>query len=532
MSINLLIGIGGTGSRIVESALHLCAAGLGPSDLTVAFVEPDRTNGNLQRAVGTLQDYQAAYAAVRRQPASLPGDIPLLKTRIDVPDSGETWSPVPPDTPSIRHLFAYASMDDQGKALFDVLYSRPAADADGASDSEQTMPLNRGFSGRPSVGSAVLAAKAHPERDEFWRHLIEIGGRAEGGEDVRIFLAGSIFGGSGASGFPALAQLIRRRLKEVSSDRIHISGALMLPYFAFTPPRGEGADIAARSEQFLEMSQAALEFYHRKLRDEPDLIRPLYIIGWPRLLMMEVSETGGERQVNPPMPPELYAALAAMRHFGQSRQSRKPALVTVGVGEGQLGWADIPAVSVDVSGGLSPRVALGTMTRFAVGWREVFSDCLSAKRWRQFRRQHWFRRLVSGARLNPSSASVQDSHRALDAYTARYLRWLGSLTGSVLATEDRLHLFDDGQFATDRRAADGCVELRNEGHLRGNPAGFQTLVSDTAPLSLAKIMESLTYGRLAGGAGIGVFVAALYGACVDDEGQATAGGESDDDDDE
>src|SRR4051794_26873422 len=61
MPRNFLIGIGGTGARCVEAVLHLCAAGLGPEDLWVGFIDQDADNGNLTdakdllRALGTLQ---------------------------------------------------------------------------------------------------------------------------------------------------------------------------------------------------------------------------------------------------------------------------------------------------------------------------------------------------------------------------------------------------------------------------------------------------------------------------------------------
>ena len=66
-----VIGIGGTGAKCVEALIHLCAAGLmpdrkngqgqplGKEDLYVAFVDSDVSNGSLERAQITLNQYNA-----------------------------------------------------------------------------------------------------------------------------------------------------------------------------------------------------------------------------------------------------------------------------------------------------------------------------------------------------------------------------------------------------------------------------------------------------------------------------------------
>ena len=41
MPTNYVIGIGGTGARVVEARVHCCAAGLGPEQLSLLIVDPD-----------------------------------------------------------------------------------------------------------------------------------------------------------------------------------------------------------------------------------------------------------------------------------------------------------------------------------------------------------------------------------------------------------------------------------------------------------------------------------------------------------
>ena len=67
MAKHYLIGIGGTGARVVEAVLHCCAAGFAPeglTDLTVFLVDPDEGNGNLSRTKTLVAQYQRARDAL------------------------------------------------------------------------------------------------------------------------------------------------------------------------------------------------------------------------------------------------------------------------------------------------------------------------------------------------------------------------------------------------------------------------------------------------------------------------------------
>ena len=58
MPKNYLIGIGGTGARVIESFVYLCAAGYGPdNEVTIFFIDPDKANGNLERTTAVVDNY-------------------------------------------------------------------------------------------------------------------------------------------------------------------------------------------------------------------------------------------------------------------------------------------------------------------------------------------------------------------------------------------------------------------------------------------------------------------------------------------
>ena len=78
----------------------------------------------------------------------------------------------------------------------------------------------------------MLASTAN-EDDPFWSQIYKAIDAARGGEEVRIFIISSIFGGTGASGFPNIARRIKAVQKEKNvTSNFYLGGALMLPYLA------------------------------------------------------------------------------------------------------------------------------------------------------------------------------------------------------------------------------------------------------------------------------------------------------------
>ncbi|MBM3211455.1 hypothetical protein FJZ33_04490, partial [Candidatus Poribacteria bacterium] len=141
------IGIGGTGAKCIEALTHLSAAGMLPDgELYVLFVDPDKSNGSLERAQIMLQNYIDCKTNLKL------GVIDLFKTKIARAEP-DVWSPFGDETrPRLDNFFEYSVLkaaQDKAKApayLFDVLYS----------NAEKETPLDMGFRGRPSIGAAVM----------------------------------------------------------------------------------------------------------------------------------------------------------------------------------------------------------------------------------------------------------------------------------------------------------------------------------------------------------------------------------------
>src|SRR3989338_1308322 len=303
-----VIGIGGTGAKCVEALTHLCSSGMMPDgELYTLFVDPDGANGNLERSQITLQQY------VNCKQLKF-GKTDLFKTTITIAKP-DVWSPFGESKPSLSDFFNYITLKvskPEVANLFDVLYT-PA---------EKETALNKGVRGHPSIGAAVMAETVDFVKGEPWNTFRnKIATDVKSGQKTKVFLIGSIFGGTGAAGFPTIARLIhdvfKQKKTEVgkaqeSSGGLEIGGALLLPYFSFIP-EGEDKELRASSEDFLMSTKASLKYYYQKKYNE--IFTTIYLLGDEDLSPVKKFSIGSNTQKNEPHFIELYAALAAINFF-------------------------------------------------------------------------------------------------------------------------------------------------------------------------------------------------------------------------
>jgi hypothetical protein len=359
-----IIGIGGTGAKCVESSVHLGSVGLFTEEpIKVLFIDADETNGNLERARNCLNIYQESFNLM------LGGDkkeCPWMKTKIE---SFNPWSPFSQQSMNkeLKTFFNYNIIKQNQPTLanlFDVLYTQE----------EQEASLDIGFRGRPAIGSAVMSQVDLDKLDrEPWGTLIkEIQADVSSGKNPKVFLCGSIFGGTGASGLPTIARLIDNKLKRLNvRDRVKIGCLFVLPYFGFAPAPGENPDgVYARSEQFLLNTEAALKYY---VTQGQEIFDSVYLLGNENFSRVEFS-IGKNSQRNQPHFIELYAGLA-VRHFLLNTPNEKGAVVLISrENKDKLTWADIPDQD-------EVKQKLVNATRFAYTWlAEISPELAEAKK--------------------------------------------------------------------------------------------------------------------------------------------------------
>lgn len=380
MTVNILIGIGGTGAKVVESALYLLASGVGPDDrVLVGIVDQDNGNGNVARTLELVERIRSLRAHFSPPRANIldwnaapeAGGTTFLKVPVE-PLMGRTahWRPADDSISDLADILQKDSMSDGEKALFDLLFRNSPADS---ADAEQNMGLSEGYRGRAHVGAAALLSAFHFDETSFRDRMRELMGLSLQGQDVRIFLAGSLFGGTGAAGFPTIArtlhslrQEVEGQPKDVDPDRVFIGGVLMLPYFSFQDAPDRSANVV-RSNQLLPQARTALAFYENLFSENTGVFDRLHIAGWDKLFPLPYHSPGRNEQNNPALLPELLGAVAAVGFLSDPVIARETGLqASARADSGAFRWDDLPA-SPELKQQLYRQ--MGSLLRFAYYWR-------------------------------------------------------------------------------------------------------------------------------------------------------------------
>lgn len=391
MAVNIVLGMGGTGAKLIESFVHLCAADLGPSDeVLIGLIEQDAANGNTNRTNRCLTRYMKLHRLIRSgDQDALPQDCGLLRTRLKwLVEQTPAWRPNDGVNATLSQVVNFELLNDDVKDLVRSFYSD--ADAHNA-DAELKMPLDEGYRARPHIGSLALLYSI--EGAPWWD---QIKARIRAGTDggLRVFLFASAFGGTGAAFFPTLAREIRTFAQQCGISLLNISGTLMTPYFSFPPPDGEKN--VARPEDMAIQTKAALADYQRMVA-EGGVFDNLYIVGNDPVATLPKFSHGSASQNNPPLVPELVGALAAAREL---RKGLEPAgggrtqVFLVGRQGGAGGqnndrvtWTDLPAI--DENSNIQLR--LGQLFRFCWQWRYNFSSHLKTNQAASGRSDAWYK---------------------------------------------------------------------------------------------------------------------------------------------
>jgi hypothetical protein len=515
MSLNIIIGVGGTGAKIVEAVLHLASCGLGPDDIKVGLVDQDHANGNVTRAVRLLKTIQEARGFWRsaggqhRISATNVVPVDLLGADVEAISPGfEAWTPHVGKDVSLSGLLG--SMPQEDKFLFDLLFLKGPA--------EQDMLLDEGYQRRPHIGSAAITARLGDE-DAFWKRLVQLVRQSQDGTEVRLLLASSVFGGTGAAGFPTFARIVRRKLREEGILRnIRIGGVLMLPYFSFKP---SGVNAVEASHLLLE-AQAALNYYHAAFKDRRHYFDEVYLVGWAPAFHLDYYSSGAGSQENPALAPELVGALGACRFLDPAWQADAAfrSFVCAREEEGSFNWDDLPSPSGDVNGCY---LKLGQAMRFAVVWK-YWAKILSQPKTfldRTLYRDPWFvAQQVDGVDYvnGPPGRGI----RHLDDYVNELLRWAASIQLYAEASGLEFNLWNANALLVeppDFSHPNNLVEIKPTLSDREYREALKSIVHAHAgsadPPSGNALLRDLNERRFHGDhQGLGRMVAALYAYCA------------------
>ena len=275
MSKLFVFGIGGTGSRVLRSFVMMLASGVkvGFNEVVPIIIDPDSSNADLTRTVSLLNKYSAIRSNLQFSEGN---ESSFFRTEIKQILPNYTLLINDTDDKSFQQFIDYASMSKANQSLTKMLFS----------DRNLQSSMDVGFKGNPNIGSVVLNQIVHSENFEAFANEFSAGDR--------IFIISSIFGGTGASGFPLLLKTLRTSKNFTNYSIINsatIGAVTILPYFKLKQVEDSEID----SSTFISKTKSALAYYESNISKNGS-IDALYYLADDLSKTYENHEGGSSQQ--------------------------------------------------------------------------------------------------------------------------------------------------------------------------------------------------------------------------------------------
>jgi len=317
-----IFAIGGSGARVIRSLTMLFAAGLKPggfNEVLPILIDPDENNGSLKKTNTLLNNYLSLKG--------ISGKLDFFKTKLTGLHNGNFYFDVPKikdasgkevdPTTSFGDYVGREVLKGNTRDLVELLFSGKVSDE--KSSDLLDLPMNKGFVGNPNIGSVVMSNFVNSLTfDKFVSGDNAINAR----NGDRVLFITSIFGGTGAAGFPAILNKIRNYKEPGGAPKYDVNKAIvgsitMLPYFNVETIRGGGG---VNSSAFIPKTKSALLYYKDSVYKHVD---SFYYVGMDNPQTTFSNETGGEKQKNRALFAEFVAALAVLDFAQMSEEQIK-----------------------------------------------------------------------------------------------------------------------------------------------------------------------------------------------------------------
>lgn len=316
-----VLGIGGTGMRCIESLIHLCGMGMfDDTDIYLLALDTDKDNGNFAR----LKEVKESYVKAKGTDASQ--RTALKDTFFSANIHYYEFSPNYEVKSDFKSVFNYGDTkfnNPEQTAIADLVLT----------ENVENFNLRHGYRAQTHLGSmmmyhSILEAARSNQNNQLKSYLHKLIQVSQNG-GAKVFILGSVFGGTGASSIPIIPQAISKAAEIISNGAANIlnnayfGSTLLTAYFNFKTPTGaelENQKIIATSDKFALNSQVAMMFYDDDATVK-STYQKFYMLGtpgieWNPMAKKEQTETitGGASQRNDSHYVELLAACAAL-HF-------------------------------------------------------------------------------------------------------------------------------------------------------------------------------------------------------------------------
>jgi len=314
-----VFAIGGTGSRVLRSFIHLLAAGVKPEnnfDIVPIIIDPHHGNEDLQRTARILDWYKKIKKNSNPNGFFSTNIRTLEDLKTDNPDKYDEKTTftfkLRGSGDKFRDYIDYGNMDTENQALADLLFSGTSKDSRGKDCDLLDIQMDIGFVGNPNVGSVVLNQIVNSDIfDAFTRNF-------NPDNDDRIFIISSIFGGTGAAGFPCLLKNIREGKGEGSANlkRAKIGAVSVLPYFKLE----KNEESAINYSDFIAKTKSALYYYRKNVTGNKS-VNVMYYIG-DKPDKSYTNDPGYKGQKNKAHFIELAGALAIINFLSMEKTNK------------------------------------------------------------------------------------------------------------------------------------------------------------------------------------------------------------------
>jgi hypothetical protein len=269
----------------------LLASGVecGVETIVPIIIDRDSQNEDLTRTKLLIDDYIAVHKMVEKTKNNkfFKTEIKKLDEKLELVLKG--------DANEFKDFIGKGPMSKENRALAEMLFSEEAL----------KMNMTVGFQGNPNIGSVVL--NQFDENDIFKTFSTDFS------DGDKIFIASSIFGGTGASGFPLLLKKLTEKLSDAKKtgldnwgiiNKAPIGAISVLPYFK-VGSANDGSLV--NSDTFFDKAKAALSYYKTLYKQ----LDTLYYVA-DKIPSTYEHHKGGANQRNDAHFIELVAALAIL----------------------------------------------------------------------------------------------------------------------------------------------------------------------------------------------------------------------------
>lgn len=298
--------IGGTGIRVMKSITMLMAGGLSTSGYVVVPIILDphldlEEKKNLHSLIASYREiYRRSINNGTQTLNSLDGFFNSeIRTLDDLNNQTNDTQETSGSKDKFRSYIGLANLGttDINNFLVETLFSTK----------NLNNPLSVGFKGNPNVGTVVLGEMI--EGSEWFKSF-----KQHCEKDDRVFIISSIFGGTGASGYPLLEKKIKLAQNEPAVKNALMGAVTVLPYYGLKDPATSGSDID--SANFYTKTKAALAYYQDKVKSDY-----LYYVGETSL--KQVYENDEKKQEDTANFVELVAASALFDFLRRGEPTRQ-----------------------------------------------------------------------------------------------------------------------------------------------------------------------------------------------------------------